>query len=194
MSAAMRCFAFVVLSIMAQTAAVAESLQVPEGRPVMVNGFFADTEWQDADHLEIEERVRLYAKRNGGDLLLAIEFLQDAHTGLDLYIADSEGELHLFHISAALGTGRFRDGEWKMDKWGKNRRWAANQIGLIVEEGERAPTVPEGFEYQLERSIFADGDLRLAFRLKRPEFAHPHVPEKPDPESWIRLEFDSAEG
>lgn len=169
---------------------LAQEIDVPEGSQALANGFFVDGEWDDADRIRIEDRVGVYAKWHGDYLYIGIDTRDTVHTGIDLFLRDSAGNLTNFHASSSLGESHYADGEWNEGKTAQNRHWVANKIGLFIEDGEKAGSEPEGYEFQFERDLFAPGDLALAFRLKRPDYAFPREPEEPEPESWIQLNRD----
>jgi hypothetical protein len=159
---------------------------VPAGRYVLVNGFLAPGEWDDALAVPLDAETELRIKQDDRSVFLALVFKGPRHTGLDLYWS-AGGPPEMFHVSSALGERHGKGGTWSEMEWGTNRLWTANPIGLISGDGGQQILQPEAFELQIDKARLGGLDLRLFVHLKRPEKTLPAgaTPEKP--ESWLAV-------
>lgn len=175
------------------------TLAVPEGRHVLTDGVFDAGEWNDAAALPLGD-VELLAKRDPRYLYLALRFADGKHSGLDLYLAGDSGARRMFHSSSELGVKRREPDGWSEYDWNV-RGWVANPVGIVRGTETLVIHEPDGFELQLAREMLAaeglgGSEIRLAFRLKRPEVTVPEGAEAAEPEEWIVLDlaaFDSPD-
>jgi predicted nucleic acid-binding protein len=176
-------------------AGTATTLEIPEGRHVLPDGEFEPGEWDDAAVLPLDG-VELLAKGDARYLYLALRFVEEKHSGLDLYLAAGPEVRRLFHISSELLWKEFAEGTWS-EYHRDVRGWTGNPVGFL-HEGERVEIhEPDGFELQLARSMLAAQGLgadrlRLAFRLKRPELTVPAGAEAAALEDWLLLTWASS--
>jgi hypothetical protein len=162
---------------------------------VLPDGVFEAGEWDDAAVLPLDG-VELLAKGDARYLYLALRFVEEKHSGLDLYLAAGPEVRRLFHISSELLWKEFAEGTWSEYRRDV-RGWTGNPVGFL-HEGERVEIhEPDGFELQLARSMLAAQGLgadrlRLAFRLKRPELTVPAGAEAAALEDWLLLTWASS--
>ena len=139
--------------------------------------------------IDIELHVNRF-KQDNIYLYFGIEFLNTMHTGVDLYIAESSEHVKMLHISSALGEKEFTDGVWSDYAWGENFLWVGNSIGMIW-DGEKNVTLPlEGFEFQINKSLFPASRWYFMIHLKRPELFVPDDADNTDIEQWRIIEFN----
>ncbi len=164
-------------------------VRVPAGKNVLPNGQFAPGEWADSVEVKAGETVALFFKQDAAYLYLGIKFMADMHTGIDLYLAEENGQRKKLHVSAALGEAEWKDGAWADIQWGKNALWTANSIGLISDQGERKVVPLEGFEFQISRDVLPGNTWRLIFHLTRPDLEFPSQAEENDITHWLKFEM-----
>ena len=167
-------------------------LDIADGRHVLPDGVFDPGEWDDASALALDG-VELLAKGDDRYLYVALRFVEETHTGLDLYLAAGAEARRLFHISSELLEKEFERGSWgayDRDIGG----WTGNPVGFLHQDDRIEIHEPEGFELQIARSLLAaEGlgadTLQLAFRLKRPEKTVPEGAEEAALEDWVILRW-----
>jgi hypothetical protein len=160
--------------------------RVPPGRHVLVNGSFAPGEWADAAAVPLDSGHVLRVKQDAEYLYLAIEFLQQKHTGLELFLGSAAGPPHAFHVSSALGSRTWGPEGWSEMAW-QAEHWGANVIGTISGDGKMKLLEPNGFEIQLTKSQLRGGELAVRIELKRPAAVFPAGSRDDDPKGWLRL-------
>ena len=164
---------------------------IPAGRHILPNGQFDDEEWKDAFEVKTDISVVLLFKQERDYLYLGIKFLDEMHTGVDLFLAENEGRGKKLHVSAALGESNWENNTWTDIQWGKNYLWTANSIGTIIENGERKVVPLEGFEFQISRCLLPGTSWRLFFHLKRPDKVFPAEADSNDISDWIKFEISN---
>jgi hypothetical protein len=173
------------------SSAAAPTLQSPpvkvaRGTHVLVNGYFAQGEWSDATAVNLDGNHKLMVKQDDRYLYLAIEFLQQKHSGLDLALASPPGEPLGLHVSSALGTRTYRSEGWTDYDW-RAEQWSANVVGTISDGGKMRVLEPDGFEVQINRSLLGGSELFVRIELKRPAVIFPADSRDGDTAGWIRL-------
>lgn len=165
------------------------TIKARHGTHILPNGKFAKDEWADASKAQLKNGVALLAKQDSVYLYLGIQFLDTMHTGIDLYLAESAEKVKMLHVSAALGEKDLVEGVWSDYLWGKNDLWVANSIGTI-RVGDQKEVVPlEGFEFQINKSMFQKKQLSLMIRLKRPALVCPPDANAKSIENWLVIEL-----
>jgi hypothetical protein len=160
--------------------------KVARGTHVLVNGHFAQGEWSDATAVNLDSNHKLMVKQDDRYLYLAIEFLQQKHSGLDLALASPPGETLGLHVSSALATRTYRPEGWTDYDW-RAETWGANVIGTISDGGKMRVVEPDGFEVQMNRSLLRGNELFVRIELKRPAVIFPADSRDGDFTGWIRL-------
>lgn len=164
-----------------------DSLKVSSGKCILPNGIFASSEWDDAAELTISDELILFLKQDDQYFYLGIKFINEIHTGIDLYIADSGGNMKMLHVSSALGEKEFTNGQWSDFIWGENNLWTANSIGMISENGKTKFLEPDGFEFQIDKTFFLDKKWFLMIHLKRPELIYPQNATNESKLNWFKV-------
>jgi hypothetical protein len=144
----------------------AQILKVPNGKPIMVDAKISDGEWTDAAKIDLFRGGRLYAKKVGEYLFLAVVFPEGTAMSTDLYIDDGTQPLTNLHASAQLGERVPRNGEWSDDdwKWANNRDWVAN-VNRIASWQERKFRDENVREYQILRQRFPGAQWRVMLEV-----------------------------
>lgn len=172
-----------------KTGIYSPNIITPSGKHILPNGQFGDEEWKDAFEVKTDTGVVLLFKQDRDYLYLGIKFLDEMHTGIDLFLADPESRRKKLHVSAALGEADWVDNAWTDLQWGKNELWTSNSIGLISENGERKIVPLEGFEFQITRSLLPGSSWKLFFHLKRPDKIFPAEADQNDISDWMMFEI-----
>jgi|GEM_PF-1185608 len=165
----------------------AAALHVPSGRGILPNGRLPVVEWVDAAAVSVAGPFELRLKQDDAYVYLGIRFTGDMHTGCELYLAAGTAPPRKLHVSAALGEAELGDAGWSDMRWGGNIHWTANAIGLIVVEGQRQVVPLEGFEFQMDKGMFAAKTWRLRIHLKRPDVFFPSASDPQQPGTWFAV-------
>lgn len=110
----------------AATTAAIDSIAVPLGRHVLLDGVTEPTEWDDATVIKLSRYDVLYVKRDEAYLYIAVRPSTDQIYGIDLYVDRGTREVLNLHASAKLGERESNGGAWPEWNWWNNRGWAAN--------------------------------------------------------------------
>jgi len=175
--------------MVATVALGADPIKVSYGRNILPNGKFEENEWSDAVKTPIDHQMNLFAKQDDKYLYFGIEFVDTMHTGIDLYLAESSFSQKMLHVSSAIGEGEFRQGKWQEPSWGANQLWTANVVGMLIREGERGILPLDGFEFQIDKSLFHSKRWYAIIHLKRPDFIHPADADFKKLDTWQIIEL-----
>src|SRR5215510_6857022 len=93
--------AFTVLTV--GEAATSQTIKVPQGQSILVDGKISTSEWADAAKIELGGGAQLLAKQNDDYVLLAVIFPTGNNGFVDLFIAPDSREIFDLHASAKLG-------------------------------------------------------------------------------------------
>ena len=179
---------FLFIVTVAHSASIfAQTLTARTGNVILANGFFSKSEWADASHIIVNERVVLYAKHDRNYIYIGIKTIDTTHTGLDLYIASGESKRILLHVSSALAQATYENGIWSEWQWEQNQKWIANKIGLYYDGEIQHCSEPEGFEFQIDKNMIDGKVIYLAMHLKRPEYLVPSLKDRESFNNWIQL-------
>ena len=167
-------------------------ISIPFGSNILPNGKFSKNEWTDADSCLLGDSIKFCLKLDEEFVYLALKFLQEKHTGIDLYLADSETNLKNLHISSALGERNFKDNKWEKFGWGENIFCMGNSIGSVFADGKMTYLDPDGFEFQIDKTMFKRKTWFLRIHLKRPEYIFPISTENNNIENWFWINLEKA--
>ncbi|MCP4631795.1 MAG: hypothetical protein GY855_02635 [candidate division Zixibacteria bacterium] len=176
-------FVFLVLSISACT-----SLNNHDNS-ILPNGKFAEGEWDGAVETKLNENVVLLTRQDCEYYYVGFKFTKDMHTGIDLYLVDSDNNRKMLHVSSALGEKDFSGGEWSEYRWGENIDWVANSIGMIWDGEKNVSLKPEGFEFQIRKKVLPGDKWSFRIHLKRPTLIYPEDSTIEDIKGWQTLDF-----
>jgi hypothetical protein len=140
-----------------------QSITVPKGRLVLLDGRLGPEEWRDARKVEVSSSVSLYLKQDDQYLYVAVEHKTPMVFGVNLYFDTGDPHRYLnLHASAKLGERYGHSGEWPEWAWWNNEGWAANVARAIsFEERKFMPDAAK--ELQISRTRL--GKSRLLMRL-----------------------------
>ncbi len=142
-------------------------VNVPLGKPVLVDGVVEPVEWSDAYVRELSGEVRFYAKHSGDFLWLAVELPEGGDGAVDLYISPSSDEIYDLHASAKLGERKLSGGKWPDWEWWDNRMWVAN-VSRVQSFEQRTFLPTRAREYQVRTDKFPGRPWRVMFELSTP--------------------------
>ena len=87
--------AFTVLTV--GEAATSQTIKVPQGQSILVDGKISTAEWADAAKIELGGGAQLLAKQNDDYVLLAVIFPTGNNGFVDLFIAPDSREIFDLH-------------------------------------------------------------------------------------------------
>ncbi|HWR17566.1 MAG TPA: hypothetical protein VN577_22245 [Terriglobales bacterium] len=173
----------------------AQTIPVPEGKPIMLDGKISRSEWSDAKELRLGTAVRLLCKQNNHDVLMAIEFVNSPTGTVDLYLSAS-GSLYDLHASAKLGERKLVNGVWPEEwNWWNNEQWVAN-VSRPDDWGKRTFKDEKVREFQISRSRFPGKSWKVFFEWMTPaESGWKTTPFPPEAnnrsdKNWLVLQLD----
>jgi hypothetical protein len=175
-------------------AAAAQTLKVPNGNPVMVDGRCDPDEWKDAAKLPGTENYRLLFKKNQDYVYICIDSLKPSNFMMDLYFAPDAKRAYTLHASAKLGEMSMEGGKWKEFTtdydWWNVQGWTANTARLNSPKEPRF--LPNrAIEYQISRKHFGGSEWRVMFdflNVQKPLMV-PADADKLLTDTWIRLKL-----
>jgi hypothetical protein len=153
----------------AQTTVASDSVTVPTGQHVLLDGRVEDAEWADAKVVLIAPGFRLLLKHDSAYLYVAVLPPQSRLFGVNLYLAPSDTILPYLnlHASARLGERTGIRTAWPEWRWWNNTRWSANVTRFNGFEGERfLPDAAKEFQIALTR--LPGSTFRLSIDLETP--------------------------
>src|SRR6202011_819812 len=131
-----------------------DSVTVPQGRSVLLDGRVEETEWEDAKVVLIAHGLRLLLKHDSAYLYVAVLPAEPRTFGVNLYLAPSDTILPYLnlHASAKLGERTGTRTSWPEWRWWNNTGWSANVARFNSFERERfLPDVAKEFQIALTR-------------------------------------------
>jgi hypothetical protein len=158
------------LIILNSPAFPAQTIKPPEGKSIMVDAKIASGEWDDARSVELFAGGKLYVKRLGEYVYLAIQFPEGTAMSVDMYVDDGTQPVTDLHASAQLGERVPRPQGWSNDDWdwANNRDWVAN-VNRIASWQDRKFRDENVREFQIKRSRFPGKKWRVMLDVMRRE-------------------------
>ncbi|MEW6732456.1 MAG: hypothetical protein AB1489_14095 [Acidobacteriota bacterium] len=142
----------------------AQTLKVPFGKPIMLDGKFSQDEWKDALEKPISDNVKLYFKQSDEYLLICVRMPTRITGVVDLYVSPSNKSIINLHASAKLGERLLENGVWPEWKWWNNVDWVANVAR--VESFQKTEFLPEDVkEIQIRRAKFSATAWQMMFEI-----------------------------
>jgi hypothetical protein len=177
-------------SSFAQSAAT-QTITVPKGRLVLLDGRLGSEEWRDARKIAVSPAVSLYLKQDDQYLYVAVEPSAPMLFGVNLYFDTGDPHRYLnLHASAKLGERYGHFGEWPEWVWWNNEGWAGNVERFNAFEGQRF--LPDAAkELQISRSRLGKSRLLMRLDIETSSSAQ-DMPEKGierDGKHWIELKL-----
>jgi len=189
-------------------------VKVPKAsvRPVLINGIFAENEWDDAMEIQIGDNNALYLKEKHGHVFLGVKIVPFQLHSIELYISPDEDRIYHFHASAQIGEKLIKsDSDWEDQqfRWGNSHGWYANEIrwdqfkrdsllnsGVADNEAfTRSMYKFEGFEFQILESKFETNKWKIRVEIQGPPdyenpLIYPSDSERKNRDSWMELKLD----
>jgi hypothetical protein len=171
---------------------LAQSIAVPMGKPVMLDGSL-DADWRDAAMQDLGKLGRLYVKRSDEFVWLAVK-VNGGNGNVDLYLSPQGGEIYDLHSSAKLGERKLVNGAWPEYVWWNNEEW----VGTVsrVDSFEKRTFLPTAVrQFQIRRSRFPGAEWKIMLEIVTP--AEPEWKVTPYPkgvtnsntEGWMVLKL-----
>ncbi|WP_242346033.1 hypothetical protein [Anaeromyxobacter terrae] len=150
-----------VLSLLLAPAAASAQVDVPRGKPILLDGRIDAQEWGDAAQLQLGDLARVYVKQSDGFVFVGIQLLNEQNGTVDLYLAPGDGQLHDLHASAKLGERVLQGGAWpEVWRWWNNDGWAAS-VSRVDSWEPRTFLKEPAREYQISRRRFPGREWRM---------------------------------
>jgi len=165
--------AMIVLALCITYAFSQGRIAVPYGKPIMIDGFFSENEWEDAKVITIDNHLKLLFKQTREFVYIGIQPQNAGFNGgwVDLYISDEENRTFDLHASQKLGERKLNNGQWEAwEKWWTNGdKWSANfmriddkKVNGITSETQ---LVDNGWEYQIRKNQFSGNIWKIQFDI-----------------------------
>jgi hypothetical protein len=181
--------------IILSTYATAQTVTVPQGKPIMVDGKLTPGEWSDAKQLAVGDFAEISFKQSNNDVLIAIKFLKAKNGTADLYIS-SAGRMYDLHASAKLGERTLENAHWPEEwTWWNNDRWVAN-VSRPDDWSKRTFKDEKVREYQISRERFQGKEWKIFLELMTPAepkwqtSTYPPIANSSSDGNWIVLQLD----
>ncbi|HEU4697833.1 MAG TPA: hypothetical protein VFS40_01495 [Gemmatimonadales bacterium] len=186
--------------------AAQQSIRVPTGRPipVLLDGWLAPGEWDDAAVVPVADSVRLLLKQVGGQVFVAVTSGAPVGRPIDLYLQDASGRITQLHASMQLGERVRGDTVWRDEvpawHWGNRVDWTANEAKLDEHRPATGTFSSRLFpgdvtEFQIRRSRFGGREWRLWVEVgffpgtAGGPYFYPREATR-DPRTWAVLRLD----
>ena len=161
--------------------------KIPFGLNILPNGILENSEWSDSKTTQIDSTVLLKIKQDSIYVYIGIKFLNEKHSGIDLYISDHKDYKRMLHISSTLASKQIGNYEWGKVLWELQAGWTGNTVGIYYDENGKMKIIePDGFEIQICKSFLKTTELRLRFHLKRPEKVLPEHSSENNSGNWYK--------
>ncbi len=124
--------------------APAKPIDVPEGRPVLLDGRCEPAEWLGSAAIDLGQGYRLRIQQQAGLAAVCLSVPAGSHGSADYFLSTPvlASPLNL-HASAKLGERTARsDGTWPDFTWWNHRGWSASVVGWDRVEGGKPVFLP----------------------------------------------------
>jgi hypothetical protein len=177
------------------TASGPDSVAVPQGRPVMVDGKISSGEWDDAKRIDMPDGARLHFKQGDTYIYLCIELARGDSGFVDLYLSPGNTRVYDLHASAKLGQRVLTEGQWaEWSNWWNNKGWVANVSR--VDSFDEKRFLPENVrEFQIDRTSFPGREWRIMIEIslangeKYTTIQFPANSDKVHTDRWLSLKL-----
>lgn len=172
-----------------------QTVHVPRGSAVLVDGKTSPAEWDDAIGLTTPSGVELKFKTHDRYLLIMVRHPAGTSGFDDLFLSTSGGIFDL-HASAKLGERKLATNHtWPQWTWWNNQDWAANVSRTDSFAGPRL--LPESIrEFQIDRSRLGGNTVLLRVlttvldsKMQPREIVYPAGTSDLKPDGWLTLEL-----
>jgi hypothetical protein len=143
-------------------------INVPDGKPVMIDGKCRAEEWQDATHLTASKDYKLSFKKTKDYVFICIATPQERTFVVDLYLSAADKKLYTLHASAKLGERMLHGEKWKewtvdWNWWDVDDWWASTSRPVSFQQQTFLPK--EAIEFQISRKRFTGKQWRVMFDI-----------------------------
>jgi hypothetical protein len=111
------------------------------------------------------------------------------HTGIDLYVDDTKGNMRLLHISSALGEKQFIDGKWSGMNMAEHFDWTGCIVQSIFVDNKNQYVAPKNFEFQINKKILPENSFRMMIKYKRPGKIAPPDANPDSSSTWLTFQL-----
>jgi hypothetical protein len=170
------------------------AIPVTSNSHVVVDGTFAEHEWDDAMHVQLSENCQLYLLADSENLYVAFRLGEAFGEAVsEVYFTSNEKEFYTLHSSGALGEGvnRFSDDLTKPSfSLGTNDGWESN----VGKRGEASA----GKEFRISLGKLAGASVRFAggimavSRSRRESANFPSDYDLSSADGWVELILPAA--
>jgi hypothetical protein len=184
------CLFVLLMTLLCATAQAQESVRVPRGKAILIDGKFSPGEWQDSTEVALSDSVKLYVKASEQYAYVCVRLVKEKNFGVDMYLADSTKEIHNLHVSAKLGERLLKNNAYPEWQWWNNRDWAAN-VSRVFSFDERKFLPDEVKEMQISRHRFKGKQWLAMFEIHASDGSQSFPAKAVNNQStnWLRLEF-----
>jgi hypothetical protein len=158
----------------------------PAAPPPMLDGLVGDNEWSDEHRFAAGwDDGRIWIRPYSSYTYICIAATDTGHTGLNLYIENSQDQTFMLHASYAHGNRFLSGSNWQEMKWGPSGRWTSNVIESVVRSGQRVYIMPEAFEFQISEKLLPAGGFRFMLQFERPVRWVPETADTLSTANWF---------
>jgi hypothetical protein len=156
------------------------SISIPEGSSVMIDGILEESEWSDAYQGEFGDESELFLMHKDGYLYLGI---RGAITPVTSVCISTDSEVRILHSSAALGSGVYQQGDdgwvlqqdftWSNRDTSDSPQAQADRKQHLTQEGWLASTGRMGASNEVEYQISMPAGLLqvAAAQISAPDYS-----------------------
>ena len=167
----------------------------PFGPAPLLNGRISVLEWQYPSVYESGwDKGSIYTKKDSQFVYICIAPKDTLHTGLDLYIDNTDGDIFMLHVSSAHGQRFLVDNVWEEMTWGPAELWTSNLVQMFVEKDQRVVRAPKAFEFQIARQLMSGDTFKMLIHFKRPERWIPDNADTLSSDTWYWHGLDRPTG
>ncbi len=152
----------------------------------MLDGLVGDTEWRDEHEFAAGwNDGQIWIRPFASFTYMCIATTDTGHTGLNLYIENTDDQVFMLHASYAHGYRYLSNSHWQEMKWGPAGLWTSNLIESVIRNGQRVYIMPEAFEFQVSEEILPTGGFRFMLQFERPERTVPEAADTLSTANWF---------
>lgn len=184
----------ILLAAFVAGATARNSIKVPNGKAVLVDGKCQPEEWKDAAETPIPQNYELFFKKSGEFVYICVSAPQETFLTADLYLSPAtDGRLYTLHASAKLGERVLQEGKWKdwatdFNWWNADNWWANTVKPDSFEKRSFLPS--RAIEFQISRRRFSGKSWRVMFDIISGKLIFPSDANNLKRETWLELKLN----
>lgn len=184
-------FLFLFLSCVELQVFAQNTIKVPNGKHILIDGKCDAEEWNDAVKLNASDNYHLSFKKNADYVYICIDSAKETNLMIDLYLAATNKKLYTLHASAKLGERVLEGDRWKEFttdwNWWEIKGWTANT--LRVKSFEKPTFLPgKAIEFQISHKHFGRKNWRVMFDFIADDSGtFPKNADNLKSETWLNL-------